>query len=302
MKNADEWEPVALALPPSSLGEGPCWDEGTGTLLWIDITSAKVCRLDPGSGKVESYPAPEWISTIVPCAGGGWIAAAYHSLYRWEPGSSVFEECLRLDGLPAHVRFNDGKAGPDGRLWFGTMDMNGSLPLGSLYRIDRDLSVFEALRGVTCSNGLDWSLDGREMYYIDSAVREVRAYAFDDKQGELGERRTAIRLEEGTNGVPDGMTLDSEGMLWIAQWGGSRVARWNPAGGSLLTEVRLPVLQPSSCAFGGERLQTLYITSASDGLQAAELNAYPRSGALFAVDTSAAGLSGRRPYSFDMAY
>lgn len=297
----DEWNLVVLSARPAALGEGPCWDERTGTLLWVDITGAAVRRLDPSSGRSESYPAPEWISAIVPCTNGSWIAAADRSLYRWEPENGKFEEILRLE-LPGSIRFNDGKAGPDGRLWIGTMDRSGERPIGSLYRIDRDLTVVEAARDVTCSNGLDWSPDCREMYYVDSAIREVRAYAFDPERGELGARRTAIRMEEGTGGVPDGMTLDAEGMLWVAQWGAARVARWNPADGSLLAEVHLPALQPSSCAFGGERLQTLYMTSAADGLREPELDAYPHSGALFALDLSAAGLSGRRPFAFDMAY
>ncbi|THF84501.1 SMP-30/gluconolactonase/LRE family protein [Cohnella fermenti] len=296
-----EWTPIPLAVPSSLLGEGPCWDARSAALHWVDIVGGLIHRFEPEGGRHKAYSAPEWISAIVPGGGGEWFAAAYHSLYRWESVTEKFEEILRLDDLPAHVRFNDGKAGPDGRLWLGTMDMRGEQPLGDLYRIDRDLSVSAALRGVTCSNGLDWSLDGREMYYIDSAVREVRAFDFNVSRGELGAGRTAVRLEEETDGVPDGMTIDSEGMLWVAQWGAARIARWNPANGSLLEERRLPALQPTSCSFGGERLQTLYITSASDGLKTPELAAYPQSGALFAMDMGVAGLSGRQPYPFNIS-
>ncbi|MFD0715292.1 SMP-30/gluconolactonase/LRE family protein [Paenibacillus sp. GCM10027626] len=288
--------PAAVQAPGSTLGEGPCWDSRTNHMYWVDIEGARIHRYSPATGETDTYEAPEKISALIPCAQGGWVATAYHALYHWNTGDETFEEILRFK-LPDNVRFNDGKAGPDGALWIGTMDMSSGQPIGSLYRVDEQLQVEEKVTGIYCSNGLDWSPDNSEMYYIDSGVKEVRAYAFDLATGSLGERRTAVQLPEEGSGVPDGMSLDEEGMIWVAEWGGHRVARWNPHNGELLAAVQLPVPQPSSCAFGGEHYNMLFMTSAAAGLPAEQRSRYPLSGALFqAVD----GLKvhGRPPFQY----
>ncbi|MFC5704049.1 SMP-30/gluconolactonase/LRE family protein [Cohnella faecalis] len=295
-----ERKPMAVRAPQSELGEGPVWDERSARLLWVDIIHARIHCLHPESGEVETVAAPEWISTLIPSSQGRWIAAAYHSLFLWEPANGNFEEILRMEHFPEHVRFNDGKAGPDGGIWAGTMDMNGARADGGLYRIDPSLGWEEKLSGLVCSNGLDWSLDGSEMYGIDSAYRQVNAYAFDPLSGTLGERRTAVELATEFEGVPDGMCIDLEGMLWVAQWGGSRVARWNPADGSLLSAVRLPAPLSSSCAFGGRSCDALYMTSACEGMNGAQRSAYPLSGSLFRLDTDHLGIRGRQPFRFDL--
>lgn len=289
--------PVALPVPLSDIGEGPIWDERAGRLLWVDIRQASIHAFCPESGRTETIRAPEKISALLPCANGRWIAAAYHSLYDWSGEGESFGEILRLERIPAHVRFNDGKVGPDGGIWIGTMDMNGGTD-GCLYRIDKALAWEEKIGGIGCSNGLDWSPDGSEMHYVDSAIREIRAFAFDSQSGSLGAKRIIVRLEDEAGGVFDGMTVDRDGMLWAAQWGGSRVARWNPADGSLLAEIRLPAPQPSSCVFGGDDYGTLYITSACEGMSREARAAFPLAGALFRLDSSRLGIRGRKPFSF----
>jgi len=288
--------PTVVAAPISELGEGPCWDERTQELYWVDIEGARIHRLCPATGATESYVAPEKISALIPCEDGGWIAAAYHSLYYWGGAGSEFVECLHLD-LPAHVRFNDGKAGPDGALWIGTLNMTGPEKVGHLYRIDGQLQAEIKVDQVLCSNGLDWNADYTEMYYIDSGSPEVRAYQFDVASGSLGACRTAIQLGD-TGGVPDGMSIDQEGMLWVAEWGGSRVACWNPDNGQMLGTIPMPVLQPSSCAFGGESYDKLFITTAAEGLDDSQRKAAPTTGSLFQIEDGLGGVRGRAPFKF----
>jgi len=289
--------PTVVAAPISELGEGPCWDERTKQLYWVDIEGARIHRLCPATGETESYVAPDKVSALIPCEDGGWIVASYHSLYYWEAGGATFEECLRLD-LPANVRFNDGKAGPDGALWIGTMNMGGTERIGNLYRVNASMQAEIKVEQVLISNGLDWNLDNTEMYYVDSGSLEVRSYAFDLTSGSLGECRTVIQLTGQTSGVPDGMTLDQEGMLWVAEWGGSRVACWNPDNGQLLGTIPTPVLQPSSCTFGGEHYEKLYITSAAAGLDAEQRRAVPTTGSLFQTADGLNGVHGRAPFRF----
>ncbi|UVI28323.1 SMP-30/gluconolactonase/LRE family protein [Paenibacillus spongiae] len=290
-------KPISIAEPLSQIGEGPCWDDNEGQLLWVDIMKDRIHRLCPETGSVETIDAPKLVSTIIPCASGGWLVSAYHSIFHWTPGKKGFEEVLRLENLPSDVRFNDGKAGPDGAFWVGTMDMAEVKAKGILYRISPDFQYEEKISGIICSNGLDWSLTHDEMYYIDSHVPRIQAYAFDSKNGTLGEARTAVTLDE-KSGLPDGMSIDHKGMIWVAEWGGSRVVRWNPADGSQLSVLEMPVPQPSSCAFGGENYETLYITSAYQGMSDSKRSEHPLAGALFHMSTSDMGIRGRRPFRF----
>ncbi|MCQ6560670.1 SMP-30/gluconolactonase/LRE family protein [Paenibacillus mendelii] len=290
-------KPISIPEPLSVIGEGPVWDETEGYLLWVDINGDRIHRLNPESGKVETIEAPKLASALVPCSNGGWLVSAYHSIYHWIPGKTSFDEVLRLENLPSDVRFNDGKAGPDGGLWIGTMDLHESKAQGALYRVSADFQYEEKLSGIYCSNGLDWSLTHDEMYYIDSHIPRVQAYAFDSKNGTLGQERTAVTLNE-KSGLPDGMSIDHKGMIWVAEWGGSRVVRWNPADGSQLSAIEMPVPQPSSCAFGGANYETLFITSAYQGMSDSKRAEYPLSGALFHMETSDLGIRGRRPFRF----
>lgn len=195
----------------------------------------------------------------------------------------------------------DGKAGPDGALWIGTMNMAGDAPEGLLYRIDKSLQAKVKASHIHCSNGLDWSLERTEMYYIDSGVRVVRAYGFDPLTGELGDCRKVVTFPARSEGVPDGMCIDEEGKIWVAVWGGSRIDRWDPLSGCLLDSVELPVAQPSSCAFGGSDSDTLFVTSAASGLDGSARAAQPLAGRLFKTKLGHGdgGIRGRKPFRFN---
>ena len=186
-------------------------------------------------------------------------------------------------------RFNDGKCDPAGRFWAGTCsetcDVAGA---GSLCCLDADLQTRKALDNLTIANGLAWSPDRKTMYYIDTPTFEVWAFDYDLETGEIRDRRTAVPVPEDA-GFPDGMTIDAEGMLWVAHWGGSRVCRWNPDTGEKLGEVRLPVQNVSSCVFAGESLDTLYITTSRLGLEEEALKDQPLAGGLFCVTPGVPG-------------
>jgi sugar lactone lactonase YvrE len=187
-------------------------------------------------------------------------------------------------------RFNDGKCDSRGRFWAGTTRLKHDEPAGFLYMLDADLNVHRRLDDVWISNGLAWSQDDRTMYFIDSPTGEVIAFDFDVAAGEIGNERLVIEIPEG-GGSPDGMTIDEEGMLWIALWDGWRVIRVNPESGAIIDEVKMPVARPTSCVFGGPNLDELYITTASTRLPAEELDKQPQAGGLFRCKPGVKGLA-----------
>ena len=190
--------------------------------------------------------------------------------------------------VPAH-RFNDGKCDPAGRFWAGTLALDGTPEVASLYRLDADKSVHKMLGQVTCSNGIVWTLDNKTMYYIDTALRRVDVFDYDLESGDISGRRTAFAVPSEM-GYPDGSTLDSEGMLWVALWQGGAVSRWNPGTGELLQVVKVPAPNVTSCAFGGLGLDRLYITTARNGMSEEALAEYPLAGGLFCADVGVTGM------------
>ncbi|HZG75288.1 MAG TPA: SMP-30/gluconolactonase/LRE family protein, partial [Paenibacillus sp.] len=219
-----------------------------------------------------------------------WLVAAEDGYYFWTPGTNVLTSIHALDGMRASQRFNDGKCDPLGRFWAGTMEREGGAPTGALYCLDAAGRSRRIVEGLGCSNGMAWSADGRTMYFIDSPTREVRAYDFALESGEISNPRAVVRIPDG-EGVPDGMTIDEEGMLWVAQWGGYQVSRWDPSTGERIGSVRVPAERVTSCAFGGPNLDTLYITTASIGASQEQAIAEPTAGGLFAAKPGMRGFA-----------
>jgi sugar lactone lactonase YvrE len=190
--------------------------------------------------------------------------------------------------LPGN-RFNDGKCDPAGRFWAGTLALDGTPEVASLYRLDADLSVRKMLGEVTCSNGIVWTRDSQTMYYIDTGLRRIDAFDYDHKTGDISGRRTAFEVPPEM-GYPDGSTLDSEGMLWVALWQGSAVSRWNPETGELLQTISVPAPNVTSCALGGASLNELYITTARNGMSEEAIESNPLAGGLFRARVDVPGL------------
>lgn len=292
-----QWEAELVVDAKSILGEGPHWDAVRSSLLWVDITGKRLNEYKPEGGELRAYPFEEMVTAAVPAADGGILLTFPHSIGLFDPESGTLRTLL--DGIEADKadnRFNDGKCDATGRYWGGTMSMNDVRGQGSVYSLDPDLQlrVREEFGPVTCSNGLGWSPDNRTMYYIDTPTYEVVAFDVDLQNGELANRRTAIRIPKEF-AYPDGMTVDAEGMLWVAHWGGFRVTRWNPATAECIGTVHVPAPQVTSCTFGGPNRDELYITSARVGLSDEVLAEYPLTGGVFRIKP---GVSGLPNYTF----
>lgn len=271
------------------LGEGPWWNAGTQQLYWVDIEGNAFHVFDPATGNDRKIDVGQMIGCCVGRKSGGVVVALQNGFY----GLNLETETLTpLVDPEAHLpenRFNDGKCDSRGRLWAGTTRVQHDEPSGFLYRLDADLSVNRKLDDVWISNGLAWSRDDKTMYYIDSPTSEVVSFDFDAATGEISNEQLVIEIPEG-GGSPDGMTIDEEGMLWVALWDGWRVIRVNPESGEIIDEIRLPVARPTSCVFGGANLDELYITTASTRMPAEELAKQPLAGGIFRCKPGVRGL------------
>ena len=282
-------EAKRLDLPVSALAEGPLWDHEAQTLYWIDIVGKRIHRYRTENGSSDSLELDQYIGAAVQHASGGLIAAMQHGFHRIDFESGRVEQLADPESDRPDNRFNDGKCDPAGRFWAGTMSLKGESGTGALYRLDRDGSVHKMADGISISNGLAWSADRRTMYYIDTPTQRVDAFDYDPDTGEIANRRTVIRIPE-EDGSPDGMSIDAEGKLWIALWGGWQVGRWDPDTGEKLMSIRVPTAHVTSCAFGGPDFKQLYITTAREGLSAEELERQPGAGCLFTARVDVAGL------------
>ena len=290
---------MSIAVEPlvgarALVGECPVWDPREGALYWLDIDGLAIHRFDPASGVDESRELARPIGALALRSAGGLVLAAQEGFAVLEGLWGEIVALARLEDTDPGHRMNDGKCDAAGRFWAGTMDADVARRGGSLYRLGSDLRVETVLGGIGCSNGLDWSLDGSLMYYIDSFDKTVDVFEFTPSTGDIGGRRTLIDMP-GPRGVgPDGMAVDAEGCLWVARWGGSAVLRYAPDG-SPAGEVPLPVTQVSSCAFGGRDLGDLYITTAGRGLDHQQQAEQPLAGTLFRCRP---GVAGRPPNQF----
>lgn len=284
---AAEREARCAADVRALLGEGPVWVEAEQALYWVDIKGKKIFRLD-GTGDVASWDTPIRVGSIAPRQGGGFIAGTEHGFARIDLDEGRFDIVHDPEpGLPGN-RFNDGKTDRRGRFWAGTMDDAEEAATGSLYRLDADGACRTIDSGYRVTNGPAFAPDGSRMYHSDSALQRI--YAFDlGEDGEPGQRRLFASFAEG-DGYPDGMTVDSEGCLWVAFWDGWCVRRLSPEA-EVIETMEVPVQRPTSCAFGGPALDRLYVTSARIGLDGDALAMQPCAGGLFLLHTGARGIA-----------
>ncbi|WP_439595762.1 SMP-30/gluconolactonase/LRE family protein [Falsiroseomonas sp.] len=274
-------EGVSLAVRAEALlGEGPLWHEGR--LHWVDILGPAVHVSDPTTGEDAVIPVEELVAALAPRRDGGLVAAARSGLRLLDAaglGRVVAEPIA--EGAP--LRLNDGKCDRAGRFWVGSLALDSTPDAGALHRIDPAGQVRVMQAGLHVANGIGFSPDDSRLYLADSGRRRIDVFDFDLASGTLANRRPFVSFAEG-EGVPDGLTVDAEGGVWVALWDGWRVARYRPDG-TLDRAVNLPVPRPTSCAFGGPDLATLFVTSARVRLSAAELAEAPLSGSVFAIET-----------------
>lgn len=288
---------VRLALAaPSRLGESPFWEPHAQVLYWCDIPGLRLQRWHPASGDLAHWEFDAEPASCAPHVDGTLLLAMRDGVWRFDPTTGERTELAEPPYDPAKERFNDGKCDPQGRFWVGTLYEPRQPALASLHCLSHG-KLRRKAEGITVSNGLAWSPDGRTMYWTDTTSHTIFAFDFELTTGELSRRRVFVSFPkreagqplEDYGGRPDGAAVDVEGAYWVAMFEGQRLLRLSPEG-TLLREVRLPVRCATMPCFGGPDLKTLYITTARENRPPAELADQPWSGCVLALDVDVPGL------------
>ncbi len=279
----------------ATLGEGLCWSAREQALWWVDILEQRLYRDDVAREAHDAWSFDETISAVAERAERPGLAVTLRrGLALFDPTTRALTRLDEPEREREGNRFNDGKCDARGRFWGGTMDFATTSPTGALYCFDAEGRATRAIDlGWIVTNGPTWTLDGRTMLVNDTVRRRVVAYAFDPRTGAVGASREWLVLQAG-DGHPDGMTTDAAGRVWIAHWGGACVTCHDPETAAELGRIALPTDHITNVAFGGPDMKTLFISSARHELSQAQLAAQPLAGALFAVQTDAAGLPPNR--------
>lgn len=271
-----------------TLAESPYWHAGLKCFMWVGIEKGILYQYDPTKKKAKTWSFPHRLSLVVEGKNGQLILALDNKLARFDPQSEKLEWLMDVEkGLPDN-RCNDGACDANGRLWIGTMSTKFENGAGALYLVNGQLNIEQKLFPVTISNGISWSLDGKTMYYIDSPTRKIQAFAFDPQRGNIEYIRTVVNIPEEM-GTPDGMCTDENGRLWVAHYGVYGVYQWHPETGLLLDKIDVDAPNVTSCAFGGENGDTLFITTARENLNHHQLQVYPESGSVFSIKMKVKG-------------
>jgi sugar lactone lactonase YvrE len=280
---------VACTAEQTQLGEGVRWDARRGELLRVDILAGRVFRDrvddDGALQAVRVYELPWTVGMLTPIEGDdGWLLGAGRGFVHLLPDGT---HRTIAEVAPAASRMNDGACDPQGRFWAGTLADDHRAGGGALYRLDTTGRIELVLDGLTISNGIGWSPDGRTMYLVDSGPRVVYAFDFDDEQGTISDQRVLVSVPADV-GAPDGMTVDAAGDLWVAVYGGGQVHRYSPDG-ALREVLTVPARESTCCAFAGPGLHRLYVTTATEGWTDEERRADPAAGLVYRLDTDAVG-------------
>lgn len=272
-------KPEIILDLPLLVGESPVWDDRKNELLFVDIRGKCFYRMDYVTGKYEKTDLPQLVGCLALCENDDLLISLEDGVYRFTDGAlTPAHKITKLKG----ERFNDGKVGPDGYYYVGTAGENFS---GAFYRLGKDglVGLFDRCG---CSNGLDWTADGKVMYYCDSREQKLERFDFDAISHTVSRRSTIAEIPLAV-GSGDGMTIDADGNLWLAVWGGSRVLHIDPVSGKTLDEIILPAGQVSSCCFAGDDLGDLIITTAA---VRTDLTKEPLAGRIFRVRPGVKGV------------
>jgi sugar lactone lactonase YvrE len=275
--------PESVAAVGATLGEGPVWIDADQALWFVDIKAPAIHRFDPVARDVKTWPAPAQVGWVLPHRDGGMIAGLQTGLSRFDPGTGTFDPIATVEPALPGNRLNDATTGPDGRLWFGSMDDGEAANSGHIYRADA-AGIARVTGGIAITNGPALSPDGALLYHHDTLGRRVFVSRVGD-DGALHDTRVFAEIDAG---YPDGPTVDAEGGLWVALFAGWGVRHYAPDG-RLVETIRFPVANVTKIAFGGPDLRTAYATTATKGLSPVERAAQPLAGNLFAFDPGVAG-------------
>ncbi len=278
------------------LGEGPLWDAQHKVFYWVDIEGRNVHSFHFETTIYTFWSVPKRVGAVTLTNHANTLLMGLQGkLAGLNTATGLVQEWATIDHLKPQNRCNDGQIDAAGRLWIGTMQVDNQKNEGSLFCVSSDMKPLVKLTGLGISNGIAWSLDNKTMYFIDSLDKNIKAFDFDLASSNITNQRVIFTTHNDSE-VPDGMCIDAEGMLWVAFWDGFRVARINPLTGEELAEIHVPVPQVTSCAFGGDNLDLLLITTAKVGLSEEALQAYPLSGSIFSCNV---GVKGLLPYVFE---
>jgi L-arabinonolactonase len=269
-------------------GEGILWNQADQCVWWTDIEGRTLWTYAPTTQKATSYEMPERVCCFAPRSSGGLVLGFESGFVLWMPGTKQWQRIAAFESESQATRMNDGRTDRQGRFVVGGMNELDGQPTSNVWRLNTDLSMELLFDGVSCANSICFSPDGKTMYFADSPRSEIEAFQYPGNANKPHDRRTIAHLAKA-QGVPDGSCVDAEGYLWNAVWEGGRVERRSP-NGALDQTIFLPVRKPTCCAFGGENLDTLYITTSRLMSTQQELANEPLAGSLFAVKPGIRGL------------
>lgn len=274
---------ASLALEhEATLGEGAIWNHQSQELLWIDIMQSKLHFFNPVTKINRSLTMPSHIGTVVPINKSEAVVALRDGIYTLETSSGALNVLSEEErDLPTN-RFNDGKCDPSGRLWVGSMAYDKTPKAAALYMIDGEGNSRLKIDDISVSNGIVWSSNKKNMYYIDSATGKIVSYTYQDLNGNISEPKTVVTFDSSI-GFLDGMAIDENDNLWVGIWNGNKVICFDHITGEIISEVVVPAHNITACAFGGKNLDTLYITTAREDMTPKELQEYPLAGSVFKV-------------------
>ncbi len=273
----------------NELGEGPLWSVEEQELYWVDIKKHCYFHYHPATNAHERVDVGVPIGVLALRASGGLVMAVREGFAFWHTQKNELEYIAKPEEGKPGMRFNDGAVDCRGRFWAGSMnEVDEERPDGTLYRLDPDGSVHIMETNLHVPNGIGWNPDNTTMYLTDSPSKVIYAYDFDATTGSISNRRNFVYTPDEP-GLPDGLTVDSEGFVWSARWDGAKITRYNPAG-QVEREIQIPALRTTACVFGGANLDELYITSAWTGLSGQQKTQYPLSGDLFRLHPGIRGL------------